>query len=128
MKVLLSLISLPYLNIVVINALLLDPHPRPDERELVRLSPSQFPLGTIYPAATVGWMALRPIASSGKLNITHVYPTNQQHKSLNLQKEIYLSSLTLLLQGLTCSWNGLDWIFHPSHYSRLNYPPPLPRV
>ena len=49
-------------------------------------------------------------------------------KSLNLQKEIYSSSLTLLLQGLTCSWNGLDWIFHPSHYSRLNYPPPLPRV
>ena len=47
--------------------------PHPDDQEL-RLSPSQFPPGTIYPAATEGWMAPRPIASSGKLNITHIYP------------------------------------------------------
>ena len=54
-------------------------HHRPDEQEL-RLSPSQFPLRTIYPAPTVGWMALRPIASSGKLNITHVYPTTNHQQ------------------------------------------------
>ena len=93
-------------------------HHRPHEQEL-RLSPSQFPLGTIYPAPTVGWMAPRPIASSGKLNITHVYPTKQQLNDTKVKIRNIFDQVpdALLVQGLTCSWKRLDWIFHPSHYS-----------
>ena len=37
-----------------------------------------FLSGPFIQPTTQGWMAPRPIASSGKLNITHVYPTKRQ--------------------------------------------------
>ena len=78
-------------------------------------------------AATLGWIAPRPIASSGKLNITHVYPTQRQ-RIQNLKTFLHNHWLSVMtLEGLTCSRSRLDWIFHPSsHYSRLNYPAPPP--